>query len=328
MYNDNKQELIKLDSKKYNALYVKACVIQNGIEDSQGDTLDSVAIKKIFTSFNNQNNFEIHHNNLPLTDVSLLENYISSADESIAETLVPAGSWNVLIRVDNSEIQDSIFNDEFNGVSLNNRIKPECENRLSGQIRYQDLPDAECVLPLRISFVEDGANEVGLHVMDYSAYIHKSKQKNKHGDDKMDAKEFVGKIRDLLKDTEVEVEPKPAAAKPVIVKSNDEPQKKEPVIVKSDDPQKEEVTCKKSDEPKPDEQKDDVEGRLSKLEADIQEIKDALKKEEPKPDEPKGDEPVITKAKSNKIKATTTVEKTKNYYDLTGRDPLTGCKIR
>ena len=159
---------------KNKALYVKACVIANGITDKQGDTLYREDIKKIFTTFNNQDNFEVYHNDLPIQEVSLLENYISTADETIGTSIVPSGSWNVVIRVDNPTIQEGLLTGEFGGISLNNRIAPKCSAGLSGQVRYQDIPDAECVIPLLISFVERGANGYGLHVMDYDAYIKKS----------------------------------------------------------------------------------------------------------------------------------------------------------
>ena len=51
---------------KQKALYVKCCIIPNGVTDSQGDTLYTEDIRKIFTSFNNQNNFEVYHDDLPL----------------------------------------------------------------------------------------------------------------------------------------------------------------------------------------------------------------------------------------------------------------------
>ena len=137
---------------KQKALYVKCCIIPNGVTDSQGDTLYSEDIKKIFTTFNNQDNFEIYHNDIPIQEVSLLENYISTTDESIGTAVVPSGSWNAVIRVDNPEIKDALLAGEFKGVSLNNRIAEPCKANLTGQVRYQDIADAECIIPLLISF--------------------------------------------------------------------------------------------------------------------------------------------------------------------------------
>ena len=160
---------------KQKALYVKCCIIQNNVADFHGDVLDATDIKKIFTSFNNQDSFEIYHNEIPIQEVSLLENYISQTDELIAGTNVPRGSWNAVIRVDNPSIQEKLLNNDFGGVSLNNRVQTACSTGLTGQITYSQLRDAECVIPVYISFVEEGANGVGLHIMDYDVYIHKSK---------------------------------------------------------------------------------------------------------------------------------------------------------
>ena len=98
---------------KQKALYIKACVIANGITDSQGDTLETTDIKKIFTSFNNQDSFELNHNNIPINEVSLIENYINATDEKIGNLTVPKGSWVIVIRVDNPEIKKLILNNEI-----------------------------------------------------------------------------------------------------------------------------------------------------------------------------------------------------------------------
>lgn len=77
---------------KEDALFVKACVIQNGVTDSQGDTLNAEEIKRIFTSFNNASNFELHHDGIPIPEVSLLENYINTSPEVIGSITIPAHS--------------------------------------------------------------------------------------------------------------------------------------------------------------------------------------------------------------------------------------------
>ena len=198
--------VVKLNQQcKHKALYVKACIIQNGVEDFQGDVLDSTDIKKIFTSYNNQDRFEVYHNDIPIEAVTLLENYISQTDELIAGTLVPKGSWNAVIRVDNPSIKEKLVNGDFGGVSLNNRVQTACSTGLTGQIRYSDLRDAECVIPVYISFVEEGANGVGLHIMDYDVYIHKSK--NDEGDKKLslleDLKALISKAEEEAEEADV-----------------------------------------------------------------------------------------------------------------------------
>ena len=329
---------------KQKALYVKCCIIANGVMDSQGDTLYTEDIKKIFTSFNNQDNFEIYHNDIPVPEVSLLENYISTADETIGTAVVPSGSWNAVIRVDNPEIKTALLTGEFKGVSLSNRIADKCKANLHGTIRYQDIEDAECVIPKLISFVEAGANGYGLHVMDYPAYIKKSKDIviKKDGAKRMDFKEFMEGLKSLIKQAEDTPEEEPA-----VEKEEEDPQKEEePVVEKSEEATeeetKDEAEIKKEENPQDEEEDEaeikkeevndsDLEARVAKLEEQLAEL---LKEDEPvdeeNPDptvEPEDeDTPKITK--SEKVVITNENIAHTNYYEITGRDPVTGKKLR
>ena len=212
---------------KTKALYVKCCIIANGVTDSQGDCLYAEDIKKIFTSFNNQDNFEILHDEIPLKEVSLLENYISTADETIGTAIVPKGSWMAVIRVDNPDIKAALMSGKFGGVSLNNRIADRCKANLHGVVRYKDVANAECIVPILISFVEGGANGYGLLVMDYPAYIMKSVDveiiKKTTGGLKMDFKEFIDGLKSLIKQAEDTPEEEP------VVEKEDKAQDEEPV---------------------------------------------------------------------------------------------------
>ena len=334
---------------KHRALYVKACIIANGVTDSQGDTLQAEDIKKIFTSFNNSDNFEIYHNEIPIENVSLLENYIATADESIGTSNVPAGSWLAVIRVDNPDIQERLLKGEFKGVSLNNKIAVECKGSLTGAIRYQDVADAECVIPVYISFVEAGANGYGLHVMDYDAYIQKSKDvkitNNNIGDTIMDLKEFLEGLKSLIQkaeetpatdDSAKDEDPKEKEEETVEVKK-EEPQSKEeededeePVVKKAEDePVKEaEPTTEPSKEDKADEITK-LEERISKLEKIIEELtkEEEDTKEDEKEVKEETDTPKITKSKNVILENQSNTVNT-NYYEMTGRDPITGVKIR
>lgn len=328
---------------KQKALYVKCCIIANGVMDSQGDTLYTEDIKKIFTSFNNQDNFEIYHNDIPVPEVSLLENYISTADETIGTAVVPSGSWNAVIRVDNPEIKTALLTGEFKGVSLSNRIADKCKANLHGTIRYQDIEDAECVIPKLISFVEAGANGYGLHVMDYPAYIKKSKDIaiKKNGAKRMDFKEFMEGLKSLIKQAENTPEEEPAVEK----ENKDLEKEEEPVVEKEEtteeDVEEKEAEIKKEETPQ-DEEEDkaeitkeetdsDLEARVAKLEEQLAEL---LKEDEPvdeeNPDsavEPVDeDTPKITK--SEKVVITNENVTHTNYYEITGRDPVTGKKLR
>lgn len=312
---------------KQKALYIKACVIANGITDSQGDTLETTDIKKIFTSFNNQDNFELNHNNIPINEVSLIENYINATDEKIGNLIVPRGSWLVVIRVDNPEIKKLILNNEIQGISLYNYVGEKCKANLNGTVRYQDIIDKECVIPVFISFVEQGANGYPLHVMDYETYIQKSKKVKF-----MDFKEFIDGLKGLIKQAE-EVEPaNDKKEEPVTDEKENkkEDSTKEPVIekeCKTDD----EPTIKKAEEDEieePMEKEPSIKELMDRIEALENKI-DEIYKEEVIDDDKTNEETIAPKiVKSEKELNIREPVKVSNYYEMTNRDPVTGKKIR
>lgn len=315
---------------KQKALYIKACVIANGITDSQGDTLETTDIKKIFTSFNNQDNFELNHNNIPINEVSLIENYINATDEKIGNLIVPKGSWLVVIRVDNPEIKKLILQNEIQGISLYNYVGEKCKANLNGTVRYQDIIDKECVIPVFISFVEQGANGYPLHVMDYETYIQKSKKVKF-----MDFKEFIDGLKGLIKQAE-EVEPT-KETEPVTdekeTKKDDKPviekeckTDKEPVIEKEDKIDNEPVT-ENTEEPMENEPSiKELMDRITALENKIDEI---YKEEVSDNDDKTTEETIAPKiVKSEKELNIREPVKVSNYYEMTNRDPVTGKKIR
>lgn len=319
---------------KQKALYIKACVIANGITDSQGDTLETTDIKKIFTSFNNQDNFELNHNNIPINEVSLIENYINATDEKIGNLIVPRGSWLVVIRVDNPEIKKLILQNEIQGISLYNYVGEKCKANLNGTVRYQDIIDKECVIPVFISFVEQGANGYPLHVMDYETYIQKSKKVKF-----MDFKEFIDGLKGLIKQAE-EVEPTKENSnetepvtdeketkkddKPVIEKEckTDE----EPVIEKEDKIDEKPVT-ENTEEPMENEPSiKELMDRITALENKIDEI---YKEKIIDDADDIVEETIAPKiVKSEKELNIREPVKVSNYYEMTNRDPVTGKKIR
>ena len=320
---------------KQKALYIKACVIANGITDSQGDTLETTDIKKIFTSFNNQDNFELNHNNIPINEVSLIENYINATDEKIGNLIVPRGSWLVVIRVDNPEIKKLILNNEIQGISLYNYVGEKCKANLNGTVRYQDIIDKECVIPVFISFVEQGANGYPLHVMDYETYIQKSKKVKF-----MDFKEFIDGLKGLIKQAE-EVEPvndkkeEPVTDEKETDKkvSNDEPviekeckTDEKPVIEKEDKIDNEPVT-ENTEEPMENEPSiKELMDRITALETKINEI---YKEKIIDDADDIVEETIAPKiVKSEKELNIREPVKVSNYYEMTNRDPVTGKKIR
>ena len=329
---------------KKNALYVKACVIANGIADTDGDILNTQEIKEIFTSFNNQDSFEVHHNDLPLQEVSLLENYISKTDEQLGLMTIPAGSWMIVIRVDNPNIQERILQGEFGGVSLSNRVKSECSINLTGEVRYKDLPKMDCVIPRFISFVDNPANRIGLHIYDYDTYIRKSKEKPV-----MDMKEFIDGLKALIskvedeEPTEAEVEksdeePKEEEEDDAVETVEDETETSEEETPKIKKEESEEEVAEESSEDEEttvEKEEETLEERVAKLEEQIAKL---LETEEESADEETSEttveeveaeaeeSPKITK--SRKVIKTDAKIRTKNFYEIRGRDPVTGCKIR
>ena len=321
---------------KQKALYIKACVIANGITDSQGDTLQTTDIKKIFTSFNNQDNFELNHNNIPINEVSLIENYINATDEKIGNLIVPKGSWLVVIRVDNPEIKKLILNNEIQGISLYNYVGEKCKANLNGTVRYQDIIDKECVIPVFISFVEQGANGYPLHVMDYETYIQKSKKVKF-----MDFKEFIDGLKGLIKQAE-EVEPTKENSKETEPMTDEKETKKddkpviekecktdeEPVIEKEDKIDEKPVT--ENTEEKPMEKEPTIKELMDRITALENKIDEIYKEEViDKDDEKIVEETIAPKiVKSEKELNIREPVKVSNYYEMTNRDPVTGKKIR
>lgn len=310
---------------KQKALYIKACVIANGITDSQGDTLETTDIKKIFTSFNNQDNFELNHNNIPINEVSLIENYINATDEKIGNLIVPKGSWLVVIRVDNPEIKKLILNNEIQGISLYNYVGEKCKANLNGTVRYQDIIDKECVIPVFISFVEHGANGYPLHVMDYETYIQKSKKVKF-----MDFKEFIDGLKGLIKQAE-EVEPANDKEEEPVTDEKETDKKvsnDEPVIEKEDKIDEKPVT--ENTEEKPMEKEPSIKELMDRITALENKIDEIYKEEViDKNDDEIVEETIAPKiVKSEKELNIREPVKVSNYYEMTNRDPVTGKKIR
>lgn len=320
---------------KQKALYIKACVIANGITDSQGDTLETTDIKKIFTSFNNQDNFELNHNNIPINEVSLIENYINATDEKIGNLIVPKGSWLVVIRVDNPEIKKLILNNEIQGISLYNYVGEKCKANLNGTVRYQDIIDKECVIPVFISFVEQGANGYPLHVMDYETYIQKSKKVKF-----MDFKEFIDGLKGLIKQAE-EVEPANDKKEEPVTDEKETDKKvstdeqviekecktdKEPVIEKEDKIDNEPVT-ENTEEPM--EKEPSIKELIDRITALENKIDEIYKEKIIDDADDIVEETIAPKiVKSEKELNIREPVKVSNYYEMTNRDPVTGKKIR
>ncbi len=325
--------------EKQDALYVKYPLMINGITDRQGDVVTGVTdVKKIFTN-SEEILFDEEHERIPIDEINIQESYISKFDEIISGTLIPAGSWIVILRVDNPEVQNKILppslggTGEYQGLSLWNDVKESCKAGLIGQIRYNDLPDADCALPKFISFVLKPANGVGLHVMDYEVYISKSDYMTKE----MDANNKLAKIAELLGFKKQEI---------FVAKSEI------PEEVKEEEPKEESKPCEAhvskaeavkqdppAEEPPKEPSMDDLIARIDAQDERISKIEEAIKQatqeKPPAPEVSKSEEKQEEAEEEPKIvkssKIVGSVDETPaspNYFEMTGRDPVTGCKIR
>lgn len=198
------------------AIYITGVVIANGVPDSDGDCLDKKDIKKIFTKYLDRAT-DVMHTRIKNEGVEVLANWITETDTELNGKIVPAGSWMATFAVTNEELLSSIREGSIQGLSLGSVSEDAMTKKywfINKSIRYQDLDDVEEVIPLFISFVDSGANQYGLEIMDYNVYINKN---DKNGE-KMTEEEIVtneetmiplsalDKLRDFFSFTKDEVE--------------------------------------------------------------------------------------------------------------------------
>ena len=171
------------------ATYITGVVIANGVPDSDGDCLDKKDIKKIFTKYLDRAT-DVMHTRIKNEGVEVLANWITETDTQVNGKTVPAGSWMATFAVTNEELLSSIRQGSISGLSLGSVSEDAMTKKywfINKSIRYQDLDDVEEVIPLFISFVDSGANQYGLEIMDYNVYINKN---DKNGE-KMTEEEIV-----------------------------------------------------------------------------------------------------------------------------------------
>lgn len=196
-------DALKLDK----ATYITGVVIANGVPDSDGDCLDRKDIKKIFTKYLDRAT-DVMHTRIKNEGVEVLANWITETDTKLNGKIVPAGSWMATFAVTNKELLSSILDGSISGLSLGSVSEDAMTKKywfINKSIHYNDLNDMEEVIPLFISFVDKGANQYGLEIMDYNVYINKN---DKTGD-KMTNEEVkneepmipisaLGKLRDFF----------------------------------------------------------------------------------------------------------------------------------
>lgn len=184
------------------SLYIKACVIANGLQDQQGDVITKQDIKRIFTNSLDVG-FDIDHDNIRQEGVYGLEQYISKSVEMLGNKRVPAGSWMTVIRVDNPNVQEMIRKHEINGVSIT--AYPEKGTIVKRShpkvVLYKDVQEKDKIHPKEISLVKKPSNLLPLEVMEYTDYISKSIKENTYmneTENEQISKSTTDKILDIL----------------------------------------------------------------------------------------------------------------------------------
>ena len=172
------------------ATYITGVVIANCVPDSDGDCLYKKDIKKIFTKYLDRAT-DVMHTRIKNEGVEVLANWITESDTLLNGKTVPAGSWMATFAVTNEELLSSILDGSISGLSLGSVSEDAMTKKywfINKSIHYQDLDDMEEVIPLFISFVDKGANQYGLEIMDYNVYINKN---DKNGEKMTNEEELV-----------------------------------------------------------------------------------------------------------------------------------------
>lgn len=324
-------------------LYITGPVIVNGIPDSDGDTLNSVEIRTIFTKYTNHLS-DIQHDRIDYEGVDVLANWISEEDTTIKGNTIPAKSWLCTMKVTDPETLTAIDNEELTCFSLGS-VSATGKTRkawfIDKRISYHDLKSMDEVIPLRISIVDKGANGFPFEIENREVYINKNK-----GTDNM--------TKENMQDTEAKFSFKEWLGIEKHFKNNniDKAEDAEPTPAPA--PKKEEET---------DSAEKNIQALFDKIDAlaaEIAEIKEALTvdvdkaeneeektedEEKPENKEEKEEEPEINKEESsekeeeqeetdiNKSVTTKPADKPQinesqsNFYKNTGRDAF-GRKIR
>lgn len=188
--------------KKDGIMYVKACVIANGIPDKNDDVLNKKEIKQIYSN-SLKIRCDVNHDFVEREGVDILETTITNSDEFIKDVTIPAGSWMVIIRILDKDIQELILNGELNGVSIT--AVPDVAEHHSlagGTMTYKDVKNFDKINPLFISLVGMPCNNLPWEVMNHVQYISKSyvEDENILDDDKivLSTENFVGILKQLV----------------------------------------------------------------------------------------------------------------------------------
>jgi len=331
------------------ATYITGVVIANGVPDSDGDCLDKKDIKKIFTKYLDRAT-DVMHTRIKNEGVEVLANWITETDTELNGKIVPAGSWMATFAITNEELLSSINDGSIQGLSLGSVSEDAMTKKywfINKSIHYQDLDDMEEVIPLFISFVDKGANQYGLEIMDYNVYINKNdktgeKMTNENkSEEAMIPISALGKLRDIFsinksetedeeRTDETDIDKEETVEQPPVNEdiTNKELLEKLPEAVaqavkeainEAVSTTETDVAIEKADED--DENKDDVDNTQSNEENGDK------SEEETKPDETQDDDVDINKRQTSMTDVAVDTTSSSDFYERTGRDHL-GRKIR
>ena len=327
------------------ATYITGVVIANGVPDSDGDCLDKTDIKKIFTKYLDRAT-DVMHTRIKNEGVEVLANWITESDTELNGKTVPSGSWMATFAVTNEELLSSIRDGSLSGLSLGSVSEDAMTKKywfINKSIHYQDLDDLEEVIPLFISFVDKGANQYGLEVMDYNFYINKNdktgeKMTNEEkNEEPMIPLSAIDKLRDIFsinknesEKDDVKIDKKETDEEPPEVEdiSNKDLLEQLPdAIVKAfveatkeaePTPQNDEVINKSDKDDEKKEEENDNDSGEEEPEKD---------EEESEEDEKKKEEVEINKRQTSMTDVVIDNNPPTDFYERTGRDHL-GRKIR
>ena len=156
------------------------------IEDAQGDFYSSEEIQKAGDYFSRHGMVgknDINHNNHPVEDFSVAENYILKTADAEHFPDIKLGAWVQVLKCDNlaNPLWKKVENDEFNGVSIYGRADDfgetaetlkairkeiaglrELQKSLNDTERQQELETAIGELESKVSKLENGLGDSSL----------------------------------------------------------------------------------------------------------------------------------------------------------------------
>lgn len=331
------------------AVYVTGVVIANGVTDSEGDCLNKKDIKRIFTKYLDRAT-DVMHTRIKNEGVEVLANWITETDTELNGKTVPSGSWMATFAITNEELLSSIKDGSIGGISLGSVAEEAMTKKywfINKAINYKDLDDMEEVIPLFISFVDKGANQYGLEIMDYDVYINKNDKtgekmtKENKSEEPMIPLSAIDKLRDIftINKRETDEEEKKDESKEDKKETAEQPAPSEDITNKElleklpellAQAVKEAITEAVSETEKDTDSDKAKEDKEKKEDEDInksKENKDEDSDKDTKSEEDKKDDVDINKRQSHMIENTVNPTSSPDFFKMSGRDHF-GRKIR